>query len=179
MRNAAHQDKVLRYYNTWVKSRKFNTAYLVLRKAHLLALDPTEGKLRANWEGPLQGHEDWLSTYIPPGKPSWKDHPSPIERATSQKVLLIVIYSLLIKVISNLEIHFTLIDFGICKPSTRWNPITVPKRTQENRLQGAPMKNNVPRAPNKLNPTQMTPLKKSPSRELVKEMPMPARPLRI
>lgn len=48
IKNVAYQDKVRRYYNARVKSRKFNISDLVVRKALSPILDPLKRELRAN-----------------------------------------------------------------------------------------------------------------------------------
>ena len=48
--NATYQQRMMRYYNFRVKTRRFNPGDLVLRKVNLATRNPTEGKLGPNWE---------------------------------------------------------------------------------------------------------------------------------
>jgi hypothetical protein len=51
---AAYQDRADRYFNKKVNPRKFQLGDWVLRKVSPITKDPTEGKLRPQWEGPYK-----------------------------------------------------------------------------------------------------------------------------
>ena len=53
-RLARYQDRMAKYYNSQVHHRDFQVGDLVLRKVMGVAKDPTQGKLRPNWEGPYR-----------------------------------------------------------------------------------------------------------------------------
>ncbi|XP_060972619.1 uncharacterized protein LOC133038471 [Cannabis sativa] len=54
LRNAAHQQRVKKYYDSRVRGREFIIGDLVLRRVFLATRDPTAGVLGPNWEGPYQ-----------------------------------------------------------------------------------------------------------------------------
>ena len=47
-----YQNLMSKHYNTKVRHRNFQIGDLVLRKVMGTAKDPSQGKLRPNWEGP-------------------------------------------------------------------------------------------------------------------------------
>jgi hypothetical protein len=49
-----YQEKMARHYNSKVKPRQLSVGDLVLRRVTLAIRDPSEGKLRPNWEGPYK-----------------------------------------------------------------------------------------------------------------------------
>ena len=49
---AQNQQKMSKYHDQRVKLRRFNPDDRVLRKVSQVTKDPTQGKLRFNWEGP-------------------------------------------------------------------------------------------------------------------------------
>jgi hypothetical protein len=51
---AAYQDRAARYFNKTVNPWKFQLGDWVLRKVSPITKDPTEGKLRPQWEGPYK-----------------------------------------------------------------------------------------------------------------------------
>ena len=54
LHNAVYQQRMARYYNATVKTRRFQPDNLVLRKVSLATRNPIEGKLGPNWEGPYR-----------------------------------------------------------------------------------------------------------------------------
>jgi hypothetical protein len=54
LHNAVYQQRMARYYNATVKTRRFQPDDLVLRKVSLATRNPIEGKLGPNWEGPYR-----------------------------------------------------------------------------------------------------------------------------
>ena len=53
-RLARYQNLMSKHYSTRVRHRDFQIGDLVLRKVMGAAKDPTQGKLRPNWEGPYR-----------------------------------------------------------------------------------------------------------------------------
>ena len=53
-RLARYQNLMSKHYNTKVRHRDFQIGDLVLRKVIDAARDPSQGKLRPNWEGPYR-----------------------------------------------------------------------------------------------------------------------------
>ena len=53
-RLARYQDRIAKYYNSWVRHKDFKVGDLILRKFISAARDPTQGKLGPNWEGPYR-----------------------------------------------------------------------------------------------------------------------------
>ena len=53
-RLARYQDRMVKHYNSWVRHKDFKVGDLVLRKVMGAAIDPTQGKLGPNWEGPYR-----------------------------------------------------------------------------------------------------------------------------
>ena len=53
-RLARYQNLMSKHYNTKVRYRDFQIGDLVLRKVMGAAKDPSQGKLRLNWEGPYR-----------------------------------------------------------------------------------------------------------------------------
>lgn len=51
---AVYKQKITKYYNSRVKARRFTVGDLVLRKVTHATQDPTEGKLKPNWERSYQ-----------------------------------------------------------------------------------------------------------------------------
>lgn len=54
LRVAAYKQKMAKYYNSRVKTRRFAVGDLVLRKVTQATQDRIKGKLRPNWEGSYQ-----------------------------------------------------------------------------------------------------------------------------
>lgn len=52
LRTIAYKQKMTKYYNARVKTKRFSIRELVLRKVSLSTQNLTEGKLRPSWEGP-------------------------------------------------------------------------------------------------------------------------------
>lgn len=52
LRVTTYKQKMAKYYNSWVKAKRFAVGDLVLRKVTLATQDSTKGKLKPNWEGP-------------------------------------------------------------------------------------------------------------------------------
>ena len=53
-RLAQYQNLMSKHYNSNVRHRDFQIEDLVLRKVMGVAKDPSQGKLRPNWEGPYR-----------------------------------------------------------------------------------------------------------------------------
>ena len=53
-RTAKYKNLMARQYDAMVRSRRFNTGDLVLKKVSLATNDPSHGKLDPNWEGPYR-----------------------------------------------------------------------------------------------------------------------------
>ena len=53
-RLARYQNLMVKHYNSNVRHRDFQVGDLVLRKVMGMARDPSQGKLRPNWEGPYR-----------------------------------------------------------------------------------------------------------------------------
>ena len=53
-RLAQYQNLMAKYYNSNIRHRDFQVGDLVLRKVMGTAKDPSQGKLRPNWEGPYR-----------------------------------------------------------------------------------------------------------------------------
>ena len=53
-RLARYQNLMSKHYNTKVRHRDFQIGDLVLWKVMGVAKDPSQGKLRPNWEGPYR-----------------------------------------------------------------------------------------------------------------------------
>lgn len=51
LQTVAYKQKMTKYYNSWVKVRRFAVGDLVLRKVSLATQDLIEEKLRPSWEG--------------------------------------------------------------------------------------------------------------------------------
>ena len=53
-RLARYQNLMAKHYNSNVRNKDFQVGDLVLRKLMGTARDPSQGKLRLNWEGPYR-----------------------------------------------------------------------------------------------------------------------------
>ena len=54
IRNAAYQQRAARYYNSYVRERKFALGDLVLKRVNPRTRDKAAGSLADKWEGPYR-----------------------------------------------------------------------------------------------------------------------------
>jgi hypothetical protein len=82
-----YQEKMARHYNSKVKPRQLSVGDLVLRKVTLATINPAEGKLGPNWEGPYKVIEIRRPGTYHLEDMSGRRLPTPVERRTPQEIL--------------------------------------------------------------------------------------------